>query len=100
MELPQTNGVALGVMDGMEYEQSTVTLEPGDTVVFYTDGVSEAMNSVNEEFGMDRFGKVFANAPPSDAVVANRVVFEAVHQFADGTPQSDDITCLTLRRLE
>ena len=100
MELPQTNGVALGVMDGMEYEQSTVTLEPGDTVVFYTDGVSEAMNSVNEEFGMDRFGKVFANAPPSDAVAANRVVFEAVHQFADGTPQSDDITCLTLRRLE
>ena len=100
-ELPQTNGVALGVMDGMEYEQSTATLDPGDTAVLYTDGVSEAMNSVNEEFGMDRFSQVFSNTTsPSDAIAANRTVFEAVRQFADDTPQSDDITCLTLRRLE
>ena len=100
MELPQTNGVALGVMGGMEYEQSKITLEPGDTAVFYTDGVSEAMNGENEEFGMDRFSQVFANAPPSGAIAANKAVFEAVQQFADGTPQSDDITCLVLRRLE
>ena len=100
MELPQTNGVALGVMGGMEYEQSKITLEPGDTAVFYTDGVSEAMNGENEEFGMDRFSQVFANVPPSGAIAANKAVFEAVQQFADGTPQSDDITCLVLRRLE
>ena len=100
MELPQTNGVALGVMGGMEYEQSKITLEPGDTAVFYTDGVSEAMNGENEEFGMDRFSQVFANTPPSGAIAANKAVFEAVQQFADGTPQSDDITCLVLRRLE
>ena len=100
MELPQTNGVALGVMGGMEYEQSKITLEPGDTAVFYTDGVSEAMNGENEEFGMDRFSQVFANTPPSGAIAANKAVFEAVQQFADGTPQSDDITCLALRRLE
>ena len=100
MELPQTNGVALGVMGGMEYEQSKITLEPGDTAVFYTDGVSEAMNGENEEFGMDRFSQVFADAPPSGAIAANKAVFEAVQQFADGTPQSDDITCLVLRRLE
>ena len=100
MELPQTNGVALGVMGGMEYEQSKITLAPGDTAVFYTDGVSEAMNGENEEFGMDRFSQVFANAPPSGAIAANKAVFEAVQQFADGTPQSDDITCLVLRRLE
>ena len=100
MELPQTNGVALGVMGGMEYEQSKITLAPGDTAVFYTDGVSEAMNGENEEFGMDRFSQVFANTPPSGAIAANKAVFEAVQQFADGTPQSDDITCLVLRRLE
>ena len=100
MELPQTNGVALGVMGGMEYEQSKITLEPGDTAVFYTDGVSEAMNGENEEFGMDRFSQVFADAPPSGAIAANKAVFKAVQQFADGTPQSDDITCLVLRRLE
>ena len=98
-ELPQTNGVALGVMGGMEYEQSTITLDPGDTAVFYTDGVSEAMNSVHEEFGMVRFAEVFAKTPPADAIAANRAVFEAVHEFAEDMPQSDDITCVTLRRL-
>ena len=98
-ELPQTNGVALGVMGGMEYEQSAITLDPGDTAVFYTDGVSEAMNSANEEFGMVRFAEVFAQTPPTDAIAANRTVFDAVHEFAEDMPQSDDITCVTLRRL-
>ncbi len=99
-ELPQTNGIALGVMGGMDFEQSTTTLEPGDTAVLYTDGVSEAMNGVNEEFGMERFAQIFSAAPPSGATAANRAVFDAVAEFADNTPQSDDITCLTLRRLE
>ena len=98
VELAQTNGIALGVMGGMEFEQSKVELAPGDTAVLYTDGVSEAMNGVHEEFGMERFSEVFANAPPEDAIAANHAVFKAVNDFAEGTPQSDDITCLTLRR--
>ncbi len=98
MELPTTDGVALGVMPGIEYEQNTITVEPTDTVVFYTDGVSEAMNAAGEEFGMERLADVFSSRPPASAEATNQAVFEAVHEFATDTPQSDDITCVTLRR--
>ena len=99
-ELPTTEGVALGVMGDLDYEQGEIELAPGDTAVLYTDGVSEAMNASEEEFGMERLHQVFANASQTDARSANGAVFDAVRAFADGTPQSDDITCLTLRRKE
>ena len=99
-ELPTTEGVALGVMGDLDYEQGEIELAPGDTAVLYTDGVSEAMNASEEEFGMERLHQVFANASQTDARSANSAVFDAVRTFADGTPQSDDITCLTLRRKE
>ena len=94
--LPLTDGIALAVVPGLEFRQASVTLAPGDTVVFYTDGVTEAMNEVKEEFQMERLLNVFENAPPTNAQVANKAVFEAVHSFVGDTPQSDDITCLTL----
>ena len=97
-ELPTTGGIALGVMSGIQFEQHTITVEPTDTVVFYTDGVSEAMNAAGEEFGMQRLADVFSATPPGSAEDTNRAVFEAVHAFAADTPQSDDITCVTLRR--
>ena len=96
--LETTDGVALGVMPGIEYAQSTVTLEMGDAIVMYTDGVSEAMNGEEEEFGMERLEQVFRQLPPADATTATQAVFDAVREFAGDTPQSDDITCLTLLR--
>ena len=99
-EFPLTGGLALGLLPDFEYEQNTIHLAPGDTVVFYTDGVTEAMNSVEEEFGMARLHSVFGGEAPKDAQVANRVIFKAVHAFAGDTPQSDDVTCLTLHRSE
>ena len=96
--LGQTDGVALGIMPGLDYDDATVPLAPGDILLLYTDGVTEAMNSEHEEFGMERLQEVFRATPPKDAADANQAVFQAVHAFAKGTPQSDDITCLTLAR--
>ena len=96
--LPLTEGVALGVAPDIHFLQNTVALAPGDTVVLYTDGVTEAMNGTNEQFGVEGMREVFAAAPPTDAHDANGAVFDAVHTFAGDTPQSDDITCITLRR--
>ena len=97
---PSTRGVALGVAPGIEYRHNEVRLEPGDTVVLFTDGVTEAMNADNEQFGVQRLRDVFVGNPPTDSEQANLAVFEAVREFAGDTPQSDDITCLTLRRSE
>ncbi len=98
-ELASTGGVALGVMPGLKYEQDSITLEPGDTLVLYTDGVSEAMNSGGEEFGMDRFRQIFAGTHPTSARQVNELILRAVSDFAGGVPQSDDVTCLVLRKV-
>ena len=92
--------IALGLMPDLEYQQNNLTLSPGDTVVLYTDGVTEAMNGEDEEFGNDRLRVVFAAAPPTNAEEANDGVLQAVDAFVVGTPQSDDITCLTICRGE
>ena len=96
--LPLTGGVALGLVPGLEYEQQTAALAPGDTLFLYTDGVTEAMNGDSEEFGLDRLQAVFAATPPEDAQQVNEEVFRAVRAFAGDRAQSDDITCLTLYR--
>ena len=69
---------------------------PGDALILYTDGVTEAMNEEQEEFGVDRLRDVFKNSPPVNAEDATERVFEAVHRFAGEADQSDDITCMVL----
>ena len=98
--IPLTNGIALGVLPDFPYEQSSLVLEPGDTIILYTDGVTEAMNVEAEEFGTERLQAVFASAPPKNSQDANVAVFRAVDAFAGDVPRSDDITCLTLCRGE
>ena len=96
--LPLTDGIALGVVPDLHYGQKAVSLEPGDTLVLYTDGVTEAMNSADEEFGVQRLRAVFASGPPGEGRATSQAVFDAVHAFAGDTPQSDDVTCLALCR--
>ena len=96
--LPPIGGIALGIAPGMMFPQDTVTLESGDTLMLYTDGVTEAMDADREEFGMERMQQVFADQPPANSKEATEMIFEAVHAFAGDTPQSDDITCLTISR--
>ncbi len=98
--LPLTDGIALGLVPDLKYGQDSVTLAPGDAVVFYTDGVTEAMNIENDEFGTEGLRAIFAVSPPSNWEEANSAIFEAVHAFAGDMPQSDDITCVTLWRRE
>ena len=71
----------------------------GETILLYTDGVPDAQNIRGERFGMDRFCRIFGDAPPEGAEEATQVVFRAVSEFAQDTPQFDDLTCLALRRL-
>ena len=93
-----TGGVAMGVMEDLDYSQDSFQVAPGDTVFFYSDGVSEAMNENGEEFGVERMAEVLANTPAGSPEEVNNVMFESVRAFAGETPQSDDITCLTLCR--
>ena len=93
-----TAGVALGVVPGIEYTQDQIRLQPGDMAIFYTDGVTEAENVDQDQFGLDQLAALFAEVPPTSARDASDTVFQAVEAFSGDAPQFDDITCLTLYR--
>ncbi len=100
--LPAMGGIALGIAPEnvfvMNLKEHTVTLGPGETLILYTDGVSEAMNVEHEEYGTARLLQLFAGNPPKSADEAVTAVFDAVAEFAGEAPASDDITCLALHR--
>ena len=101
-QLPAMGGIALGIAPEdifvKNLKEHTITLEPGETLLLYTDGVSEAMNVYHEEFGIAQILKLFEGNPPKNADEAMKTVFDAVTEFAGEAPASDDITCLTLHR--
>lgn len=98
--LAMTGGVALGVVPSIQYEQTTVALSPGDTILLYTDGITDATNEEGEFFGLERLQATFAGNPPRDSRAANDAVFEALQNFVGDAAQADDITCLALSRSE
>jgi sigma-B regulation protein RsbU (phosphoserine phosphatase) len=92
-------GPMLGVFAGATFQEETVQLRPGDHIIMFSDGVTDALNSAAEEFGDQRLlACVGANCdrPPSDLVAS---ALEAVRQFGGGTVHSDDATILVLRYL-
>ena len=95
-EIPVASGIALGIMPDMDFAEDALRISPGESIVFYTDGVTEAENAKAELFDVERLQMVFDGSPTKDAKEANKAVFEAVSAFAGETPQSDDITCITL----
>lgn len=98
--LPASENMPLGVMEEAEFISGALTLQPGDTILLYTDGVTEAMNAEGNTFGRERLLNGVMAAAGSDAgcLVAN--VLESVRNYTDGADQSDDITMLCLKFIE
>ena len=92
-------GHPLGVRNNSAYETGRLTLAPGEEIYLYTDGVTEAANRKDEFFTEDRLEAVLRNVAghPTGAII--KAVADAVRAFADGAPQSDDITALAIRRV-
>lgn len=89
-------GLFLGTFDVARYRQETLTLEPGDELILYTDGVNEAFNVDDEEYGNDRLERFLTHnndLRPEDMVHALR---GDVAQWAEGAEQSDDVTILVV----
>lgn len=91
------SGTALGIIDGVGYTAQTLRLQFGDSLLLYTDGISEAMNVVNEAYGEQRLQQLLAGLGLHDAETLVTTVIDAVHAFTQGAEQSDDITLLALQ---
>ena len=86
----------LGLFEGAPLEEETVTMEPGDFVVTFSDGVSEAFNPDGEEFEDGRILESIAEAPGRDAQTQLEHLFSSVKTFTAGAAQNDDITVLVV----
>jgi sigma-B regulation protein RsbU (phosphoserine phosphatase) len=91
-------GVPIGVVDDFPYDVMVRTVEPGETCVIYTDGVSEAMNPDNDLYGMDRLRDLMKNSTGGHADALGKVILADVRKFANGRPQNDDITIMVFGR--
>jgi sigma-B regulation protein RsbU (phosphoserine phosphatase) len=94
LEMP--DGIALGVMDGFPYEDRSLALDPGDMLLLFTDGVTEAVGPDASLFGDDRLAAITADAAIQEPAQLLDAVARAVAAFADTEPQADDITMIGL----
>ena len=90
-------GLPIGVMEDYPYESASRFLQPGEIVTIYTDGVSEAMNYENELYGMEHL-REFVAAGPDQATELGKAILADVKRHANGRPQNDDITLMTIGR--
>ena len=90
--------LVLGAVDGVSFTNQSLQLNPGDALVMYTDGVTEAENKEHAQFGEPRLEAVLAElkGAPSKQIV--ETVRTKIREFTDGAAQSDDITQLVIRR--
>jgi len=90
-------GTVLGLEPGLDFERTELTLRPGDTVLFYTDGVTEAFNARDECYGDERLLADTGTFAGQSAPAIAAGLLRAVRAFAGSAPQSDDIAILTLK---
>ncbi len=96
LRLLEATGMPVGLMDGAAFAVAEERMEPGDKLVIYTDGVTEAQNAAGEFFGRKRLRETVAARPAADCAALHAAMQQAVAAFTEGTPQSDDITVLVL----
>ena len=99
MEQLAAGGLPLGIMADADFREGQTKLHPGDVLVIYSDGVSEALNPGGEEFGPTRVYECVArNLDASAAGIRDRIE-SALTKFSQGTPAGDDITLVICKRL-
>src|SRR5438094_360684 len=99
MEQLAAGGLPLGIMPNADFREGRTRLHPGDVLVIYSDGVTEAVNPKGEEFGPTRLYETVArNLDASAAGIRDRIE-SALTKFCQGTPAADDITLVICKRL-
>ncbi len=93
-----SSGLPLGILDGVVYKTDRHCLKSGDTVFLYTDGLTEAENLQEEEFGIDRLVDLVASSPCDEGPeIAGEAVFAVVEAYTEGRPLHDDATLVVVQ---
>jgi sigma-B regulation protein RsbU (phosphoserine phosphatase) len=89
-------GLPLGVLEETGYEEAHILLQPGDQIIFYTDGITEAQSVDGEFFGTDRLDRELSKCTLQAASLMNSLLY-AVEEFSRGRPADDDRTMIVAR---
>ena len=94
----QTEGdtFPIGILDEVDYKETRLQLAPGDTLVFYTDGIVEATNEQGEMFGFERLLGLVQEARSTNADRLLKEILEKVSAFVGAAPQHDDLTAIAV----
>ncbi len=92
-------GLILGIMPDYQYQTETILLKKGDLLLCYTDGVNEAVNEADEEFGEPALRELLLNHRHKPIGQILDIIWKAIQQFSAGMPQADDVTMLGLRKV-
>ncbi len=90
-------GIALGIMDDIEFVDNTHDIVPGEMLLLYTDGVTEAANRNGDEFDFERLMTTIKNSHINIPKLLTQQVFNSIREFVNGADQSDDITTLCFK---
>ena len=96
--LEEKGGPALGVIDDADYDQATIDFAPDDTLLLFTDGVTEAFDEDGEPYGESQLMDVFKRLGSADPQAVAETIENVVMDHAGDAEQHDDITTLVLRR--
>jgi serine phosphatase RsbU (regulator of sigma subunit) len=97
-ELLEKGGPLLGALEGAEFVSGELMLEPGDTLVAYSDGILECRNRAGEEFGLERLTATLQEVKQPSAHATLMMLLAAVQDYADGSPLSDDVSLTLIQR--
>jgi serine phosphatase RsbU (regulator of sigma subunit) len=92
----EATGMPVGLMEGAEFTVESLQLEPGDRLVIYSDGVTEAQNQKHEFFGKKRLNQILKAHEGESCSAIHDAIQEGVATYTEGAPQSDDITVVVL----
>jgi sigma-B regulation protein RsbU (phosphoserine phosphatase) len=97
--VPSTQGLMLGLMENWNHQEKKITLERGDGIILYTDGITEALDRANNLFTEARLAECLKRFQPPAVTEIVAGIMAEVETFAAGAPQADDMTVLVLTYL-
>lgn len=96
--IEKVGGIALGFIPEYQFHCGEIQLQPGDSLILYTDGITEAMNSTRHLFSAERIQETLDDRTPGvDATQLTKTILDGVASFVSGATQNDDITLLVIR---
>ncbi len=94
----ETTGLLLGCFEDSTYQNKQIKMDPGEVLMLYSDGITEAMNKVDEELGLEKLIEIVQNSKENSSETILNNVLKEVKEHSIGVPQSDDVTIMIIKR--